>query len=56
MAGKGKDKSTKDKARASYMKARGIVRTTGRCGCGAIITVDSPKSKYTHLCWSARKG
>lgn len=44
-------KRVRDKERASLMKRLGIVRTTGRCGvCYATVTVDSWKSRYTHIC------
>jgi hypothetical protein len=43
--------SDSDKRRAAYMKLHGIVRTTGRCAhCYRIITIESNKSKYTHVC------
>jgi hypothetical protein len=41
----------RDEERAARMKALGIVRTTGRCAvCYRIVTVDSWKSRYTHIC------
>jgi hypothetical protein len=44
-------RSAKDKARAAYMKRLGIERTTGRCAqCYRIITINSSKSRYTHIC------
>lgn len=49
--GSGKRKQQRDKERAAFMKRWGIVRTTGRCAtCYAIITCDSSKSRYTHIC------
>lgn len=45
------NKRNRDKARAGEMKRLGIERTTGRCPqCYQMITVDSSKSKYTHIC------
>ncbi len=47
----GTNRRNRDKARAAYMKSKGICRTTGRCGnCYAIITIESWKSRYTHIC------
>lgn len=44
-------KRIKSQALAAQMKALGIERTTGRCAqCYRIVTVDSSKSKYTHIC------
>jgi len=41
----------RDKARAAMMKALDIERTTCRCAqCYRIITCDSRKSRYTHIC------
>jgi hypothetical protein len=41
----------KNAERAATMKALGICRTDGRCAiCYAMITVDSWKSRYTHIC------
>lgn len=43
----------KSQALAARMKALGIERTTGRCAlCYSIITIDSIKSKYRHICRS----
>ena len=40
-----------DQERAQRMKALGIVRTTGLCPvCYRMVTVDSWKSRYTHIC------
>lgn len=40
-----------DKRRAARMKELGIVRTTGTCPvCYRTITVESIKSRYTHIC------
>ena len=40
-----------NQARAATMKALGIERTTGRCAnCHRIITIESRKSRYTHIC------
>lgn len=36
---------------AARMKELGVCRTTGRCAnCYQIITIDSRKSKYRHVC------
>ena len=41
----------RDKARAGHMKRLGIERTTGVCAlCYRLITIDSIKSRYTHVC------
>lgn len=38
-------------AQAQYMKDKGICRTMGRCAlCYRLITIDSWKSKYKHVC------
>lgn len=52
MAGDGpKNKSQRDKERAAQMKRDGVCRTTGRCSvCYRLISVDSWKSRYTHIC------
>lgn len=45
------DRSKRDKERAARMKREGVCRTTGRCSvCYRLITVDSWKSRYTHIC------
>lgn len=45
------NRRAKDAARAAMMKSLGIVRTTARCGnCYRIITIESTKSRYTHIC------
>lgn len=45
-------KSERDKAMAADLKSRGIERTTGRCAlCYKIISIQGPKSRYSHLCW-----
>ncbi len=50
--GAGQRQSQKDKERAAYLRAHGIVRTTGRCSvCYRLITIESWKSRYTHRCW-----
>lgn len=50
-AGAAKIKQEKDKRRAAEMKRLGIERTTGRCAVYyAIISIDSWKSRYTHVC------
>lgn len=49
-------RSDHDKRMAADLKARGVVRTTGRCAvCYAIIAVDSIKSRYTHMCSSGSR-
>ena len=49
--GAGKRRQQRDRERAAYMKAQGIERTTGRCAvCYALISVDSSKSRYRHIC------
>lgn len=41
----------KDEEMAARLKREGVVRTTGRCAqCYAIISVDSTKSRYVHVC------
>lgn len=41
----------KNQSRAMEMKRLGIERTTGRCAvCYRIVTVDSSKSRYSHIC------
>lgn len=41
----------KNQAMAAAFKAAGIERTTGRCAqCYRIITIESAKSRYVHLC------
>lgn len=41
----------KNQAMAARMKDLGIERTTGRCAlCYRIITIDSIKSRYVHIC------
>jgi hypothetical protein len=53
----GQGRRAKDAARAAAMKAQGIVRTTGRCeGCLRIVTCNSSKSRFTHMCGAGRKG
>lgn len=40
-----------DRERAARMRREGIVRTTGRCAiCYRTITIDSWRSRYTHIC------
>jgi hypothetical protein len=51
--GAGQRRSQKDKEMAARMKREGIQRTTARCGCYRIVTIDSWKSKYTHRCSSS---
>lgn len=44
-------KENKDKQMAAYLKRMGIERTTGRCAaCYRMITIESSKSRYTHIC------
>jgi predicted HNH restriction endonuclease len=51
MEGKGNNRATRDKERAARMRREGIVRTSGRCAvCYRLITVESWKSRYTHVC------
>lgn len=46
----------KNAAMAAEMKRLGIVRTSARCGgCGSIITIESPKSRYRHVCFTAQR-
>ena len=46
------NRSDKDKAMAADLKSRGIERTTGKCAlCYKLISIQSSKSKYSHLCW-----
>jgi hypothetical protein len=53
--GAGKARSDRDKNRAAAMKRDGVERTTGRCAvCYATITIDSSKSRYTHVCQGGR--
>lgn len=41
----------RNQSRAMEMKRLGIERTTGRCSvCYRIVSVDSWKSRYTHVC------
>ena len=48
--GKGRRKE-RNQSRAMEMKRLGIERTTGRCPiCYRMVTVDSSKSRYTHIC------
>ena len=50
-AGSAKQKSMRDKQRASFMKSVGEERTSQRCPvCYRIITRDSYKSRYQHTC------
>jgi hypothetical protein len=45
------NRSNRDKKMAAYMKQMGIERTHGRCAiCYRIITIDSIKSRYRHIC------
>jgi len=49
--GSAKRRKQRDMERAAHMKQLGIERTTGRCAvCYRIITIESPKSRYTHIC------
>ena len=49
--GQGNTRSQRDKERAARMKREGIERTTGRCAvCYKIISIQSRKSRYTHIC------
>ena len=46
----------RDIARAARMKAEGVERTTARCGgCYRIVSRESWKSRYTHICWTGRR-
>lgn len=46
-----KNHARKNAERAAEMKKLGIERTTGRCAqCYRIITIESRKSKYNHMC------
>ena len=48
---------TKDQARAAYLKAHGIERTTGRCAiCYKEVTVDNALkgTRFTHRCYVSR--
>lgn len=55
MASQGNDRSMRDKTRAAMLKRLDVERTTGRCGvCYRIVTVDSRKSRYTHVCPGGR--
>lgn len=55
MADKGQNRSARDKQRAAVLRALGIERTTGRCAtCYRMVTIDSRKSRYTHICWRSR--
>jgi hypothetical protein len=47
------DQRAKDQARAAYLKAHGIDRTTGRCAiCYALVTVDNKVkgTRFSHRC------
>jgi hypothetical protein len=49
--GAAKRKQQRNRERAAEMKRLDIERTTGRCAqCYRIVTVDSRKSRYTHIC------
>jgi len=49
--GAGNRRSQKDKERAAFLRQLGDERTTGRCAtCYRIITIESRKSRYTHIC------
>lgn len=49
--GAGQRRSQKDKERAAALKRAGVERTTGRCPqCYRIVTNDSSKSRWTHIC------
>ena len=50
-SGSATQKRNRDKARAAEMKRLGTERTTGRCAqCYRMITVDSSRSRYVHIC------
>lgn len=50
--GAGQRRSQRDKERAAWLKRLGIERTTGRCAlCYRIISIEGPKSRYSHKCW-----
>lgn len=41
----------RDKVMAAYLKRMGIERTTGMCAlCYRMISIDSIKSNYKHIC------
>lgn len=49
--GSGRRRAQRDKERAAWMKRLGVERTTGRCAnCYRLITVDSSRTRYTHIC------
>lgn len=50
-SGSAKRKQQRDRERAAELKRLRVCRTTGRCPvCYAIVTIDSWKSRYTHIC------
>jgi hypothetical protein len=54
-AGHGKARSQKDQEMAARMKALGIERETGVCAmCYRVITVDSVRTRYRHVCRGGR--
>lgn len=49
--GAGKRRQQRDRERAAYLKRLGQERTSGRCAqCYRIISIEGPKSRYTHMC------
>lgn len=56
-SGAGSRRRVKDAQRAGQMKSAGVERTQGRCeGCLRIVTCDSNKTRFTHMCGAGRKG
>lgn len=50
-AGAAKRKAQKNRERAAELKRMDVERVTGRCAqCYAIVSVDSRKSRYRHIC------
>lgn len=49
--GAAKRRQERDRERAAQLKRNGVERTTGRCAqCYRIISIEGPKSRYTHVC------
>jgi hypothetical protein len=47
----GQARSKKDAEMSARMRREGVIRTTGRCAnCYRLISVESAKSRYTHIC------
>ena len=54
--GAGQRRSQRDKERAARMRREGIQRTSARCGgCYAVVSIDSWRSRYAHICWGGRR-